>query len=361
MPIPKDALTRADGVKFHFEEARGRAPADAEMRATITALERPIFAYTYEIVDNRKGNGDGRVQKGEGLTMYLTVKNVGKGRSFEQTQANLRNLSGDGLLLHDGRFDISNMMPGEMRRVAFTFDVEPSLADPEAKVELTIRDDDLREEVDEKVRIPVVDPIPVAAGGGTQHARAGGADLVNEPDAAGRVFARLPANAAVTVLGTASGYVKVSLGDGRFAFAKTTDLDAGGSPAGPLALDDAMAHAPPAVEIPQPQLATRDAHTTVRGAASDDARLLDAYIFVGSRKVFYRSNRNGADPRRMDFDADLPLRPGVNVVTLVARENPDTTTHRTFIIRRDGPAGELLADPEDRGRTERDVGRRVTP
>jgi carboxyl-terminal processing protease len=48
----------------------------------------------------------------------------------------------------------------------------------------------------------------------------------------------------------------------------------------------------------------------------------------------------------MDFEADLPLRPGVNVVTLVARENPDTTTHRTFIIRRDGPGGELLQTPK---------------
>jgi len=344
--VPKDALMRADGVKLHFEEARNRAPADAELRATIKSLDRPVFAYSYEIIDNRKGNGDGRAQKGEGLTMYLTIKNVGKGRSFEQTQANIRNLSGEGLVLHDGRFDISNMMPGEIRRVAFTFDIEPSLADPEAKVQLTIRDDDLREEVDEKVRIPVVDPIPVVAASGVQHARAAGADLTNEPDAAGRVFARLPPNVAAPVLGTASGYVKLSIGDGRFAFAKASDLDAGGSPVAQIALDDAMAHAPPAIEIPQPQLATRDTHTTVRGAASDDARLLDAYIFVGSRKVFYRSNRNGADPKRMDFDADLPLRPGVNVVTLVARENPDTTTHRTFIIRRDGPGGELLQTPK---------------
>jgi carboxyl-terminal processing protease len=34
------------------------------------------------------------------------------------------------------------------------------------------------------------------------------------------------------------------------------------------------------------------------------------------------------------------------VITLVARENPDTTTHRTFIIRRDGPNGELLQTPK---------------
>ena len=51
--IPKDALMRADGVKFHFEEARDHAPADAELRATIRSLDRPIFAYSYEIIDNR--------------------------------------------------------------------------------------------------------------------------------------------------------------------------------------------------------------------------------------------------------------------------------------------------------------------
>jgi carboxyl-terminal processing protease len=237
-------------------------------------------------------------------------------------------------------------MPGDQRRVAFTFDVTPQLADPEAKVELSIHDEDLRESVVEKVRIPIVDPMVVAASSGAEHAHAGGADLLNEPDTSGRVFARLPAGTAATVLGTTNGYAKLSLGDGRFAFARSADLERGGTPASTIALEDAMAHAPPALEIPQPQLATRDLHTVVHGIASDDARLLDAFIFVGSRKVFYRSNRNGPDTKRMAFDADLPLRPGVNVVTVVARENPDTTSRKTYIVRRDGPNGELLPTPK---------------
>ncbi len=144
-----------------------------------------------------------------------------------------------------------------------------------------------------------------------------------------------------------NGYARLSLGDGRFAFARASDLEtAGGAAPAQAAVQDAMAHAPPALEIPQPQLATRDPHTLVHGIASDDARLLDAYIFVGARKVFYRSNHNGADTKKMAFDADLPLRPGVNVVTVVARENPDTTTRRTFIVRRDGANGELLPTPK---------------
>ena len=71
-------------MRVRFDEARGHVPADAEMRATIKALERPTFAYTYDVEDNRdltdaqKANGDGRAQVGEGFTMYVTVKNVGE-------------------------------------------------------------------------------------------------------------------------------------------------------------------------------------------------------------------------------------------------------------------------------------------
>ena len=342
--VPRDALTRADGIKLHFEEARGRAPADADTRVSIKALERPVFAYSYQIVDNRKGNGDGRVQKSENLTMYLTVKNVGRGRSYE-TQANLRNLSGDGLLLHVGRFDISNMQPGETKRVAFTFDVEPQLTDPEAKVEMSISDRDLRENVVEKVRMPIAPPADLAQASGAVRARPGGASLFEAPEPNARMFGRLSPGTVATALGTSGTYTKVTLGDGRFGFARSAELDQGGSP-GPLAMEDVFARQPPQIEMGSVALTTKDGHTVIKGTASDTDRLLDAYIFVGSRKVFYRSNRNGPDTKKMPFEADLPLRPGVNIITVMARENPDTLGRKMFIVRRDGPNGELLATPK---------------
>ncbi len=344
--IPKEALTRADGIKIRFDEARGHIPAEAEVRGTIRALERPTFAFTYDIADNRDGaNGDGRVQRGEGMTMYLSVKNVGKGRSYE-TQANVRNLSGDGLLLHEGRFDLSNMQPGEMRHATFTFDVQQQLADPEAKIELSLTDEDLREQVVEKIRMPVAMPAPITAANAPMKAKAQGASLLTSPDASAVVFGRLPAGMAAQVIGTSGEWAKVSLGSNRFGFVRASELEAGGAATGPLAFEETMAHAPPLLDLSPPALATRDAVTKVKGIASDSERLLDAYIFVGARKVFYRSNRTGADAKHMGFEADLPLRPGVNVVSVVARENPDTTSRRTFIIRRDGPNGELLQTPK---------------
>ncbi len=343
--IPRDTLSRMDGIALKFDEARKRVPQAQDLRVSVRALERPVFAYSYQIADVRRGNGDGRVQKGEQLTMYLTVKNVGKGRSYE-TQANVRNLSGDGVLLHEGRFDVSNMQPGEMRRVAFAFDVGPQLAEPEAKVELSIADRDLRETVVEKVRMPIGSATALSPASGPRRAKAGGGTLYESAEPGARSFGRLGAGTSVTALAQAGDMVKVALGEGRFGFVRAAELEPGGAPTPTVAFEEVMRRFPPSVEVANVALSTRDPHVKINVTTSDSDRLLDAYVFVGARKVFYRSNRNGPDPKRMPFETDVPLRPGVNVITVVARENPDTVGRKTFIVRRDGPKGELLKTPK---------------
>lgn len=349
--IPRDALSRHDGITVKFDEARGHAPGNAEVRVGVKALDRPVFAYSYQVVDNKKGNGDGRVQKGEDVTMYVTVTNVGKGRAYE-AQANLRNLSGDGLLLREGRFDVSNLKPGESKKMAFSFEVRPELADPEAKVELSVVDRDLRENIVEKIRIPIGPPATVVSAQGAAKAKATGAALLESPDSGARVIGKLPAGMAVQVTGTTGDFKRVQISDGRFAFARAQELDDGGAAAATVAFEDVLARFPPAIELGNPVTVTRDGHVVLKASASDSERLLDAYVVVGQKKVFYRSNRNGQDPKKMAFEADLPLRPGVNVVTVIARESPDSVGRKTFVIRRDGPNGELLTTPK----TEEDEG-----
>jgi carboxyl-terminal processing protease len=198
----------------------------------------------------------------------------------------------------------------------------------------------------EKVRMQIVTPIAVGPANGQMHAKGPTADLFEAPEAGARMFAKLPQSSTVTAIGKAGEFTKVQLGDNRFGFARTADLDSGAGSTTDLAFEDAMQRLPPSIDVPAPVLATRDTHLLVKGAVTDGERLLDGYIFVGSKKVFYRSNRNGADPKKMVVDADLPLRPGVNVITVVGRETTDTVGRKTFIVRRDGPEGELLATPK---------------
>lgn len=194
--------------------------------------------------------------------------------------------------------------------------------------------------------MPIAPAAPLTPTSAAVKAKASGAALLASPDVAGISFGKLAAGTAAQEVAVSGSFVKLALGNNRFAFARASDVESGGAPGAVVAFEDTIAHAPPQIDLAQVALATRETHMSLKGGASDTERLLDAYIFVGSRKVFYRSNRTGADPLHMGFEADVPLRPGTNYVSVWARENPDTTSRRTFIVRRDGANGELLASPK---------------
>jgi carboxyl-terminal processing protease len=339
--IPLDADMRADVVKVRFFAEGAEAPLENELRPTINALPQPIFAYTYQVSDNRPGNGDGQLARGEGATVYLTVKNVGKGKSYE-TQANLRNLTGDGLLLHAGRFDISNMKPGDSRSVAFTFDVLDELQEGFVNVEVSVADRDLRVGSSEKVKLPLSkSPLSlVKAQGKVSLSTAAG--VRSQPLGAAPIVAELEKGSVVERLGTFGPYTKVALGEGRFGFVETQVLRDAAQGALRVNLRPLLTHSPPLLEVNPSKLATRDSKVRIEGHAVDSDRVLDAFIFVGTRKVFYQSNRKADDQKKLKFSLDAELQPGINIITVVARESEDTTTRHTMVVRRDGPNGEAL-------------------
>ena len=56
-------------------------------------------------------------------------------------------------MLGEGRFDISNMSPGDTRKLALTFDVLPTIEESEIQVELSVGDRGRREGAPEKIRV----------------------------------------------------------------------------------------------------------------------------------------------------------------------------------------------------------------
>ena len=342
--IPLDADPRADSVMVRFFAEAAEPPRDAELRPTVHGLPQPIFAYTYQIVDNRPGNGDGQLARGEGATVYLTVKNAGKGAAFE-SQANLRNLTGDGLLLHAGRFDVSGLKPNEVRSVAFTFDVLDVLPEGPISIEISVVDRDLRVVSSEKLKIPVArSPLVLQPASGKVTSPAV-VPVRGQPLGAAPIVAELDKGSVVERLATFGPYTKLGLGADRFGFAETRLLKDATGPVKPL-LRPLLSHSPPLLEVKPAKLATREGRVRIEGNAADADRVMDAVVFVGSRKVFYQSNKKAADPTKLKFSFDAELQPGINVITVVARENADTTSRVTMVVRRDGPNGEALPTPK---------------
>jgi carboxyl-terminal processing protease len=346
--LPKNLADRADGIKVNFTDAYAHAPPPAEVRVRVQSLAVPQFAYTVHVADNGRGNGDGDIERGELVTVYLRVKNVGQGTS-EETVANLRNLSGPGLLLHAGRFQIGEMKPGTEQTVAFTFEVLPEFAETAAKLEVSVGDSVLRESVGEKLQLPVRQDPPTSFSTTTGTVALGQEGLVYErPSDDARVVARARGGVVeLNAQAVVGNFTRVDLGDGRPGWVKKAQLAQKATAGGKGKLEDVLAHMPPKLDVSYGNaLVTQQDFLKVKGSAVDDTRVRDVYIFVGSRKIFYQSNRNAQDPTTQKFEAALPLRPGINFVTVVARENNDVASHKSFIVRRDGVNGALLETPK---------------
>jgi len=340
--LPRNVVDRADGIRVEFSEAHGHAPPNAEERTIVHGLARPLFAYSMQVADDVEGDGDGVLERGEKASLYLRVRNVGTGRTF-QTQANLRNLSGRGVLLHDGRFRIDNLEPGQERLLRFTFDVLSDFEDDVAKLEVSVADLDLREAVTEKLELLIGNSdTPVSARTG-RISLGDGATLRAAPGASAEAVATVHHVVQVPAQAESAGFVRVALEDGQPAWVANDQIVATGH-GGELTF--ALTHRPPQLVVDDGHLlVTREDSVELTGTASDDHSVRDIYVFAGARKVFYQSNAHAADRRNARFSTRVPLTAGLNYLYVVARESPDVVSRRLLVVRRDGANGELLPTP----------------
>ncbi len=74
----------------------------------------------------------------------------------------------------------------------------------------------------------------------------------------------------------------------------------------------------------------------------------DVYVRVWNRnakipvkKAFYQPNRPGDDRTKLDFEADIPLWPGSNLVQVFARESNEVQSLQTVVVLKRAPDGSL--------------------
>lgn len=340
--LPEEARDRVDRLGFEFSEARGVEVSSAPVSFRVVAAERPVFAYSHQLIDAAgQSNGDGLVQRGESVKLRVTIKNIGKGVAAEPT-ALLRNASGDGVLLRKARFELGKLGPGESKTVDFTFDVTPALQEEEAVVEMTVYDSVLHESVVEKLRYPVRSPAagPAPASGQVKVVADNAAVREGAAADASRI-ASAPKGAVFRVTGKHGDWVRVAVDGERHGFIAAGDVRKTDSRPRQTELAVNWQVTPPAIALEIPSYVTSEPTYRLSGKATDDSHVEDVYIFVSNqddqvenRKVFYKSNRNGKRSGTLDFQTTIPLWPGTNQVTVVARENDAVRTLHTMYVYR---------------------------
>ena len=339
--VPADALDRVDRLGVEVRELRNAPNHVAASEVKVEALPRPVFAYSWQLVDD--GNGDGLVQRGEKYKLQVSVKNTGQGPTQEATVL-LRNATGDGVVLDKSRVEFKDAIaPGQTKELEFPLATDATLKADEVVLELMAYDNNLDVQASDKLHFKVSPGIKVEPAHGevtTKQAvtiRSGASDEAS-------IVGSATKGASYTAIGTFGPYTKVKLSQGgtKVGFIPSSTLTAGGS--GSSAFVPYWNSTPPTIALTAKSLETTAETYKLQGTVSDESHVEDVYIFVANqgakidnRKVFYRSNRGGKDGKAMDFATDLPLWPGSNMVTIVARENSDVRSVKTLYLYRDPP------------------------
>jgi carboxyl-terminal processing protease len=351
--IPASTITRTDEIKATLSTPRGTTKASgADLLVNIEGKARPLFAYGYQTIDDQKGsNHDGQVQRGEQVRLLVNVKNLGQGRAIH-TEAVLRNGMGqEGIMISAGRFDAKDLGPGETKTFSFVYEVGPEFKGDEYQLELAVGDTVLGESVTDKIKIKVAPAGPAPeAGGGTATIARDGATLRETANDAALVVGRAPKGATFKVTGRLGAFTRLDLDSTRSAFVATADVSvaSGGTVHG--ALVPAWQVTPPVLTVTAPTLATGDT-VHLQGHVTDDHLVRDVFVRVYNRnakipvkKVFYQPNRVSGDRTKMDFETDIPLWPGSNLVQVFARESNEVQSLQTVVVLKRAGAN-VVAQP----------------
>lgn len=370
MPWHAD-FTDAIAVEVHAGVPDEQPDASAEARFEIAGTQRPALSYEYWIIDDPRlasvaparppaegggpptpitieGNGDGVLQRGEKVLLAFVAHNDGPGASPD-VRALLRNLSGRQGLLEEGFYALGSLAPGASRAGAFGLTMRDE-ADPSVplELELVVGDAHLRTSTQDRLRFRVLESAPAAKSVSRRvQVGATAARLYAGAHPSSTVVATAGAGVQLDVVAEQGGFLVIDGGGlGRRMFLPA-DLD-GLGPAGPR--DSKLAPArriqvlPPTVELEPTPRTTRDATIAIAGTVRHVERVRDVVVLVRppgatrtDRKVFYLANdaSDGALGRALPFRADVPLEPGGNRISVLARDGAKVMHRRDLWVFRE--------------------------
>ena len=354
LEVPNDALDRSDLVTFKTGDAFDHSFAEKTIVTRLKALPSPKFAYSYELDDSTGGNGDGRLQPGEEITLTAHVKNVGAGAVIKGLST-LRNvdLIRD-VFINKGRITFDPIKPGESVSFSFDFSLKPTLKLTEFPLNIMISDSEIREYISDNMILHVQPPVPAKALKGKVARLDPGAIIRAQPDTNAPVIATVSKKVKLDALTRSGSWVRVRTGKDTHGWVEVADVSNGSAPAKLKGVETVYGKRAPRIAIDESgfEQVTDASAIRLKGTALDDNRIQDLYILANSKKALFMANpAKPGEPgyTKMNFDAVIPLEEGVNRIMVVARQNNDFSGSEIIVIYRK-PAAESVAPQQGDGK-----------
>ncbi len=334
--IPKEALSRQDLIRIQIKGNGDLALTNIDIPVIIEGLPRPVLAYTYYLDDTRLGNGDGFLEVGEQVDFVVLVKNIGSALA-EEPWVLLKNLNGSELFMNEGRRKMVPLRPGETASERLSFTLKEEVL--EAKVQLHLYDGVMGDSWSEKISLLVKKGlVKTNKLDGHVEILANRTALRATADDKGVVVAYLPAGLPVTLQASLGNFVRVRVSDNLSGFVHKNHTKIIPVIAGGLLKKTATQptivyrRTPPKINFAQGRakpLVAKDSYKLSISIDSESA-VRDVFLFVNEQKVYYKLFEAGQN--QLNFDREIKLKPGVNIVTVVAREDDDYAQRESLTI-----------------------------
>ncbi len=341
--IPKGALDREDEITVKFEELNGNNPNDLKLNIVTEALPRPLYAYSYQILDSvkasSKNNDDGLIQAGEDVELLVMVKNVGDGVA-EKSVVTVKNLSNKEIFVKNGRAEIGPLNPGETKEVKLSLFVKDTVAADKFTVDMIIADTVFGTFLSSKLTCPLVanrpkiTPNACVLKAGRHHTPLYGGMSFDSP-----IVSMMDAGAMLVSDAKNTDWYRVVMPDNRHGWVSAKEVsEVNGAEKKPGALEPFLQRTPPAITLGKSltNIVFGKDQLPLSVVVEDDIYIKHAYILINNDKVFYKSNKipTPKEQTRLEINTSLTLKEGPNVVTIVARDDHDLVTVKSFVATR---------------------------
>ncbi len=341
--IPQNSVSRKDELIVKFSEFNENAPEDVKGTVSIDALPKPVFSYSYQIIDEGEGltgNGDGIIQRGEVVELVLFVKNIGKGTSEKNIIA-LRELSQKEVFIERGKMELGELLPGESKSLKIKLSVRDTLEADQFSVDLTIADTTYGTRISGKLEFNV--DLNGENGEMQMTEKAlkvvdNGAPIYNGKSTSTPIISHAGNGATLMADRETESWYRVQMPEDRFGWIPADMVEVSGHTYSRIekAPDLLLQNVPPliALDIQRPHNTFRQEHISISGTVKDDKAIKYVYILVNEDKVFYKCNKDTSetDKSSITFTSDVPLEDGPNVISIVAKDDQDLLSTKSFVV-----------------------------
>jgi carboxyl-terminal processing protease len=377
--LPADMPPQADSITLTLGDPhKSTSSISGQALVFVAEKKQPTFAYSYRI-DDSAGNGDGMLQPGEHVTLKVAVHNRGPGAA-EDVTVTLKNMAHSHLFLDSGRSKIGALAVGETKEAELKFRVNgPGIEAPTPvidaansdeetvavavaqtpkvgdalTVKLGIWDGTLGASLAESLTFVITPALTSKPSAGYVKARPTGPIVIYDgaSDRAGTLGTLKPGS-VVKALANWGPFVQIALGAKTTGFVPAQDLElVAKAPPERLKGLTPWAKTPPRsapdLDVQLPDLVVHHEVYRLRGTITNARPLKDAFVFVGDKKIFFRSlgdvvAHNGSYSYALDVP--IKLKEGANGIVVIARENDDLMSRKFFSILRQ-PSARAKAAP----------------